>query len=559
MKNVIFNILTVITLLATVGVGVVYASIVFLTGGPDLSSLSSLSFAPAPELPTAIILPTSTATPRKLPPTWTPTSGIPLYNPNATAKALAESQTPAGTAFATSTQYVIPSITPSPTITVTPSPSRTNSSTPLPTNTPAPTSTPRPTDNLTLTALAQMAIQNSVTAQAMTLQVAQIYQTQTFQAQTQTASAVPGATATALYLTGTASYNQTLAATSSSAAQTMTATYQVLTKTYQALPTNPVEVTVVPVSLQDLSGQWQKESDTVAFTWDPVPGASGYRVYWGTNPSGTTSTAPVASTSYPVSGSLTVPSETTYYLRIRTRFSNGMERPEFTTVYTMRYDNTAPTNPTSASETHGVSNNTWQSEVKSPSFTVSGGSDGGSGIQYFYFWLNEGDTPGAPSGSPTSSTSYSPGELGSDGSYCLWVQSQDLLGNLNSSAKKVFTFKLDMTAPGTPDMGTLSVVPDPAGSGGTSSYDHDTPTFSWTAPVDSGSGIEFYDIYWGTDGGAVLGSGDSVPVTNTTNDPTFHATPMIQGVPYYLRLRAHDKSGNVSDWSSSVYSLIYQP
>jgi hypothetical protein len=569
MKNVVFNILTVITLLATVGVGVAYASIFFMTGGADFSAVSSLSFAPAPELPTQIVLPTSTETPHKMPPTWTATSRVPTYNPNATGTSESSSssseKTATFTATLTPTLYVIPSMTPSLTASSTHTAVWTSSSTSEPSDTPTKTKTRTPTlsktptadpDNKTLTALAVMEIKNTLTAQAMTLAVAQIYQTQTFQAQTITASARPGATATAQYLTGTAASEQTLAATPQSAAQTLTATHQALTATYSSLPTNPSEVTVSPEALQDLNGQWQNSSADVSFSWDAVSGADGYRIYWGTSSTGTTSTTWKATTSYPTSGSLTAPSEATYYLRLRTHFSNGMEASGFTTVYVMRYDGTAPTNPTSATESHGASSGTWQGNVTSPSFTATGGSDGGSGIRYYFAWMSDSSTPDDPSGDPSTSASYAPGTVSTDGTYYLWGRGQDVLGNRNSSWTKIFTFDLDTTAPSTPSISSLSVVPDTGVNGGTDSYNHDTPTFSWNAATDASSGIQNYDVYWGTDGSVSTLSGDDVPVTQTTSGTSYHASSMTLNVHYYLRIRARDKAGNTSDWSDT-YSITY--
>lgn len=105
MSSLVWNILTVLVLLSALCIGIVFLMI-FINPNNSLNPLK-----PIP-VDTKISLPTSTSTPRQLPPTWTPTPTL----------------TPA------------PTNTPRPTITLVPT------STPFgaPTDTPGPTNTPGP-------------------------------------------------------------------------------------------------------------------------------------------------------------------------------------------------------------------------------------------------------------------------------------------------------------------------------------------------------------------------------------------------------------------------------
>jgi hypothetical protein len=582
MKNVIFNILTVLILLATVGVGAVYAAVLFSGGGPDLSSLSSLAAAPPPPLPTSIVLPTTTATARKLAPTWTETANA-LATYDASRKLGTGTPIPAGSVVKTATEYSIPSITPIPSATLVPTPTDTpvtptltytstytvtNTYTPYPTSSPYPTSTPRPTDNLTLTALAQMSIQNSVTAQALTLQVIQIYQTQTFAAQTAQASAAPTLTAAAQAALTQTAVQQTLVATSQSAAQTATATMQAPTFAAQTqtqavlnLPGNPSNVNEPYYSSNNLnSGDWQSGDNSPTFQWFNPNGATAYYIYWGINANGTNDfAAPVA-----IGGaspfSFTPPGNpigatpgVTYYLRVRTKFGS-LERGNYDTIFIYRYDKVAPNNPTSASVS-GASDGVWQNSVTSPTFSMNGATDpGGSGnMVYRFAWLSTGATPSSPLPNGPSAT-YNPGNV-ADGIYYLWAQAQDSAGNLNTNPVKVFTFKLDTTAPGVPNMATLLIAPAPATD--QDHYQHNTPAFTWTDVSDPGtmSGFKNYDIYWGTDSNPTDTTVTIVKTIATFDVGDPPSVPMVNAT-YYLRVRSRDNAGNTSAWSS-MYHLTY--
>jgi hypothetical protein len=133
MKDGIWNLLTVLVLLATLLLLIIFASIF---ADPQ----SALNPFPPPTLPARLQFPTATATLRGLPPTWTPTpeNGAPVVDDPGLR--------PSSTLPPTSTGFVLPSFTPTATHTYTPTITYTPTNTP--TNTIQPTYTLVPTYTL---------------------------------------------------------------------------------------------------------------------------------------------------------------------------------------------------------------------------------------------------------------------------------------------------------------------------------------------------------------------------------------------------------------------------
>ena len=118
MRLTLWDVLTILLLIALVLAGVVFLQIF-------IDPYTSLNPFPPPTLPAVIQLPTSTNTPRVLPPTWTPTAptgGQATLRPSSTLP-------PAATSFvlptvtATATPTKTPTHTPQPTATITSTPS----------------------------------------------------------------------------------------------------------------------------------------------------------------------------------------------------------------------------------------------------------------------------------------------------------------------------------------------------------------------------------------------------------------------------------------------------
>jgi hypothetical protein len=129
MKGLVWNILTVLLLLGLCGMLAVMAAIFV---NPD----SEFNPFPPSGLPTLIVLPSSTWTPFRLPPTWTPEGGA--------LQSESGARRPTQTFEPTTTGFMVSSYTPSPTITRTPTNTRTKTMTPTRTKTPTVTNTKKP-------------------------------------------------------------------------------------------------------------------------------------------------------------------------------------------------------------------------------------------------------------------------------------------------------------------------------------------------------------------------------------------------------------------------------
>ncbi|MBN1427227.1 MAG: hypothetical protein JXB07_02505 [Anaerolineae bacterium] len=80
-----------------------------------------------------------------------------------------------------------------------------------------------------------------------------------------------------------------------------------------------------------------------------------------------------------------------------------------------------------------------------------------------------------------------------------------------------------------------------------------TPSFTWTASSDSGSGIAKYNIYWGTGNYS-----DNPPTTHTSTSPSFTAPSAVaSGSTYYLWVQAEDKVLNKSGWKK-MFTFRYE-
>jgi hypothetical protein len=122
MKITIWDILSVLLLLATVGVVMVVAQIF-------MDPYSSLNPFPQPTMPSVLVLPTRTSTPLRLPATWTPTAGS--ANPQQSPSPV--ELKPTFTLAPSATGFVVPTWTPTITPTFTATITRTPSLTPTPT------------------------------------------------------------------------------------------------------------------------------------------------------------------------------------------------------------------------------------------------------------------------------------------------------------------------------------------------------------------------------------------------------------------------------------------
>ena len=118
-----------------------------------------------------------------------------------------------------------------------------------------------------------------------------------------------------------------------------------------------------------------------------------------------------------------------------------------------------------------------------------------------------------------------------DGEYTLYVRAVDSATNVGAQAELVFV--IDMVIPSAP-----------ANVAVTTNANDTTPTFTWDAATDAGSGIAFYQVKM--DDGAYVDVGDVITYTVTTE---------LAAGAHVLTVRAVDGSGNASDVGTVNFTI----
>lgn len=306
--------------------------------------------------------------------------------------------------------------------------------------------------------------------------------------------------------------------------------FQSVTASPSRLNTNPTGCTTNPPLISD---QWQNTSNQPTFTWSGATGTiEGYYVYFGPNSSGTDTTFTTDTSFQPIAGVTTG----AYYLRINTR-DTGEDIPDmdWATLFILKYDNSPPT--ISVSESGGALKGVWQNSVTSPSFSISL-PDLGVGLNgYYLYW---GLVSNGTSSDPIIQGifTFAPGLL-ADGEYFLRINSVDLLGN-TSGWQTAFIFRLD-----TQDPGPVTSITEMNGLASSEWGNISSPSFTWDTPL----GAVKFNITWGSD------PLSTIP-TNVNVTLPFSASAIF-GVDNYLRIQSVDEAGNVSAWSSVLFTYWY--
>jgi len=304
-------------------------------------------------------------------------------------------------------------------------------------------------------------------------------------------------------------------------------------------PTNPpVPANPVCTATHDV---WQNTCADPNFTWsggsDAHSGIKGYYYYWGTSSSGDPTTWTATAGYNPGA----IASGTTYYLRVKTEDNAGNVSAAATTLFILKYDATAPTNPTAATPGCTATSDVWQNTCSDANFTWSGASDAHSGVKgYYVYW---GTSSAGDPVTWTPAAAYNPGAIASGTTYYLRVKTEDNAGNV-SAATTLFILKYDATAPINP----TSVNP---GCTATSDVWQNTcsdANFTWSGASDAHSGVKGYYVYWGTSS-----TGD--PATWTTT-ATYNPSAIPSGTPLYLRVKTQDNVGNTSN-PTTLFILKY--
>ncbi len=202
-----------------------------------------------------------------------------------------------------------------------------------------------------------------------------------------------------------------------------------------------------------------------------------------------------------------------------------------------RFEPSGPTNPTSATETHGAQDGVWQSTVADPAFTWPAAVDPDSGIAGYlvYFGADEQGT----STDLVTSPAYDPAAV-TTGSYFLRLKTRNNAGNEAGEWSTVFNFKYDSSAPTTP------VVTDDGQYSGSATKLHAT----WLA-TDADSGVAEYQYAVGTTVGGAETLGWTSAAAATDVVMSLPAPGLTAGNRYYISAKAKNGAGAWSDVGSS--------
>jgi len=274
------------------------------------------------------------------------------------------------------------------------------------------------------------------------------------------------------------------------------------------------------------SDTWQASVSDPAFAWsgggDATSLIQGYGVDWGGITCGINTNVFRTTPDYDPGG---VTSGSTCFLKIQAKDRAG-NLANWEPKFIFKYDNSYPTNPTSITEIHGVTSDTWQNQTATPSFTWSGAS-AGSGIKgYYVYWgpLSEGTSTEF-----RTETSY-PATTVTSGIYFLRVKTE-AKNELTAPWQTFFTFRYDAVLP------TIVSLSVPTTSGL-------ILPVSWSA-TDQNSGVQSYDVKYQD-----LATGLWTTVLSNTNQMSSEF-PVSDNHQYIVQVRAKDIAGNTSAWLES--------
>ncbi|MCF6133136.1 reprolysin-like metallopeptidase [Flavobacterium wongokense] len=275
---------------------------------------------------------------------------------------------------------------------------------------------------------------------------------------------------------------------------------------------------------------------TVTPSWTSTAYPEGYAVFIDYNQngvftdSGETVWTNAASTTTPVSGSITIPATATLgttRMRVSMKyngvptsceaFSYGQVEDYTVNIQAAVADTTAPTAPTSltaSGTTQTTTNLSWTASTDNVAVTGYDVYQGASLI-----------------GSTTTATTYAVTGLTASTAYAFTVKAKDAAGNISAASNTANVTTLtppDTTAPTAPTSLTAS---------GTTQT---TTNLSWTASTDNVA-VTGYDVY---QGGSLIGS--------TTTATTYAVTGLTASTAYTFTVRAKDAASNVSADSNTA-------
>lgn len=179
-----------------------------------------------------------------------------------------------------------------------------------------------------------------------------------------------------------------------------------------------------------------------------------------------------------------------------------------------------------------------------PTWTWAESTDDESAVDFYLFkWCDDSSFP-ASCDSSTATTTDAYYTVTVDLAEKAWyaiVKAYNVAGGISEWSEDPEVI-IDMTAPAISANNTPSTV---------SLSNDNTPTWTWTAPTDAGSGLATtaYTVQW-CDNSNFPSSCDAYTTTSDTNSYT-HSAPLTAGT-WYFRIKATDAAANDSSWSSSA-------
>jgi hypothetical protein len=232
------------------------------------------------------------------------------------------------------------------------------------------------------------------------------------------------------------------------------------------VPTNPTGCTDAGGSANNT---WQNTVSDPNFTWsglgdaqgsgEGVSGVRGYYYYFGNSAAGT-STSYVDAAAYNPSA---VSSDGTYYMRVST-YDYALNAAAWATIYTFKYDATAPNAITGfGSTTPGSDDTTWYNSPGNLVWTWTAATDATSGLDGYAITQDSTATtdPGTTKNTAGTVTSYTLTGPQNTGECYLHVRSKDNAGNwLASGSTSHRRIRIDRTAPTSVSMGFGTIAKD---------------------------------------------------------------------------------------------------
>jgi hypothetical protein len=292
------------------------------------------------------------------------------------------------------------------------------------------------------------------------------------------------------------------------------------------------------------SGDYIKGTVTVNATADDSSGSGVSKVEFYHNPPTPTYIGQDTSAPYSFDWDTTGVIDGSHNIYIKV-IDNAGNDSNYSIFIPVTIDNTAPSVPSVTTPTaNGYINSPTTQTFAWTSSTDSGSGLATSGTYQYQIDNNSNFSSPLRNVSQTGTTKTLATPL-ADGVYYVRVRAKDAVGNYSAWSTSI-KFTVDSTNPSTPSVTT------PTANGYINSPT--TQTFAWTSSTDSGSGLATTSTYqYQIDNASDFSSIErDVSLTATTKTLT---NPLPED-SYYIRVRAKDKAGNYSLWSTSIFFTV---